>query len=1813
MSTTINDEVVKLSFDNSNFERNARTSMTTIEKLKASLNFDKSSQSFDNFSRTISASSFGNLERTLNSINHRFSLWGIAGATVISNLTKSAMHLGNVLVKNVTEPLLQGGKSRALNLAQARFMMDGLLHDAKKVEDVVGIAGNAVTDTAYSLDAAANTAAQFLASGLTDYDKLQKALSAVSGVAAMTNSRFEDIGQIFTTVSGNGRLMGDQLLQLSTRGLNAASVLAKAMGKTEEEVRKMTSKGEISFQQFYEAMFNAYGDQAKKSNETFTGSFANMKAAISRIGADFYDFLLKDATKIFNATKGKIKELHGNLGSFIQATKGAADTATRYILKVINAIDTSKISGFLDNTLGNVFRGISNNFMSKDMWVDFVNQSGDSAKLFKKEIKKTAKEYGINVNDMVKETGSFRKSLDKGWLTSDIIKDTLKRMKDLSKGNAEMEKSYKDLEKTANKVINGDFDNGAKRMEKLTKAGYDYGTVQNLVNKKLGSSVRHPEKMSDAMLKAAGYTEKEIKLLRELAKEAKETGTPLNDIIKSLDKQKTGGSMIFATLKNVLKPIRTIIEAIGKAFVNVFAPKSKGATGVREFITKIYELSKKLKISDETAQKITHAFTIVFSVIKKGIGFVISLIKFVVKLADSFGKFTKKLYENRDAHKKNTAATERNKTMLEGFLGILKGIAGIAKKVATVIVDIAKGIVDFVKKAAKLDGVQRLGNVIKDIVVGIIDKIKELGGLFGKVITPQVANMTSGLNADFFLTVIDNVANGIATFLENIKNAPDIISAFFGAIKDGASGFGDIFSGLFGGLGKKDIDLSGMDAVTTKITDFPTTIDNAKTNLETTLSGYVDTFKKRIENISPENIWKFIKGSAFVVIAAKIIKFFKSITDPVEGFKDIPKSIKNVLDKYAETLESTKRLNNANAFLKAAEAIGILAASILVLSFIPPDRLANTVVMLGFVIICTALLLAVVAAIMKVYAESKKVPTATETITDAFNKFIDRITAPISRFTDSLSRSIDKVAKGAFFVSLGIVIALIVWSLKSIQEIPDIGEAGLKLLTIVAFLGSFIVLLDKYVSEDFDAAGFGKFFSGLAFCVITLTAVTAILGMLPMDVLSNGLIALIGIMGTIAIFTAIVNQLKAAPGDMIKVSASLLILAIAIEALVLAITILGLLGKFSWGGILAILALVAGLGVLTSNFEGAKMLATAGALAALAGALNLLMIPVLIMGTMFETAASGILVLAGALMVLLLAGAFAESVAPGLVALTAALDGIGISVLAVGAGIALLSLGFYIAAQGVSVLGTALPILAQGLVAFADIVIANGPKIILAIGVIILGIVGAIAAAAAPIAAAVVGIIIAIIVTIADKMPEIINAIVTLVKAAGDAIFTLLTSDAPAKMASAFGMLWDTIVNFFTGYIIPGAKNLGQKIINAIIESLAQQSETLFGKNNFAAKWLRGLKKDVKEPSKDVGKEAGKGITDSTKETVEKDKQGIQDLFKGYATEGTKGFDLGINQWDPTKLLDDKTKGLGKQFDISETLNKNTNALKDMDVGNIKVGAADTSDLTKSLSDTKKSAKTSGTDAGNALISALSKVIKSAKGVKDAGASAARKGASGAKEARGSFVSAGNSLAAGLASGINSGSRGVETAVNHLAELANRAIRLKEKIKSPSRVWLAFGRFMAQGLINGLAAMETNVGRASSRFGAVAERGISKSLVSVSSLLNSNLDTNPTITPVLDASGVKRGISAINSQFGSQTLSFTAGVNANIASMMNAANSFQNGGNADVVSALSKLRNDINKVRPNVTNINGITYDDGSNITEAVGVLVNAAVVGGRA
>lgn len=204
------------------------------------------------------------------------------------------------------------------------------------------------------------------------------------------------------------------------------------------------------------------------------------------------------------------------------------------------------------------------------------------------------------------------------------------------------------------------------------------------------------------------------------------------------------------------------------------------------------------------------------------------------------------------------------------------------------------------------------------------------------------------------------------------------------------------------------------------------------------------------------------------------------------------------------------------------------------------------------------------------------------------------------------------------------------------------------------------------------------------------------------------------------------------------------------------------------------------------------------------------------------------------------------------------------------------------------------------------------------------------------------------------------------------------------------------------------------------------------------------------------------------------------------------------------------------------------------------------------------------------------------------------------------FKSIGMQLAEGFANGITAGTFMAVATAKAMAAAAEKAAKEELDINSPSKVFKAIGAGIPEGFVMGIDSLMSQVTNSSDAMAESAIGNVSKSISRIADLVNSDIDTQPTIRPILDLSDVESGASTIGSMFG---LTPSVGLMSNIGAINSAMSYGQNGGNSDVVSAIDKLGHKIDNIQGNTTNVNGVTYDDGSNVSNAVRSLIRAAKI----
>lgn len=334
MSYEVDNRVVRMQFDNEDFERRVKQSRQSLDDLKKATSFETSSNGIKNLQNEINKLDISNISSGIGALEKRFSAFGTFAGRIIENVADSAYNMISRTLTAIPRQITQGGWGRTKNIAFAKFMLQGQDFTEDAAQDLINNQVDlAVTGTPYGLDEAAKVASQLVASGIdfeksfdkfaqvkkdidedmknagdsfkitewTDQlDDLSKALLAVSGTAAMTNSSYSEIGDIFATVRSMGKLTAYQLNQFAARGLNLRAPLAEYLGVAEEDMADIIHDGGVSFDDLVNVAFENFADQAKKANSTIDGALANMKASLSRIGQFFTTPIHDNLIGIYN-------------------------------------------------------------------------------------------------------------------------------------------------------------------------------------------------------------------------------------------------------------------------------------------------------------------------------------------------------------------------------------------------------------------------------------------------------------------------------------------------------------------------------------------------------------------------------------------------------------------------------------------------------------------------------------------------------------------------------------------------------------------------------------------------------------------------------------------------------------------------------------------------------------------------------------------------------------------------------------------------------------------------------------------------------------------------------------------------------------------------------------------------------------------------------------------------------------------------------------------------------------------------------------------------------------------------------------------------------------------------------------------------------------------------------------------------------------------------------------------------------------------------------------------------------------------------
>ena len=1060
---------------------------------------------------------------------------------------------------------------------------------------------------------------------------------------------------------------------------------------------------------------------------------------------------------------------------------------------------------------------------------------------------------------------------------------------------------------------------------------------------------------------------------------------------------------------------------------------------------------------------------------------------------------------------------------------------------------------------------------IKEVVSGIAKLIGKLSGLGGGVVA------LTGSFGDFVSKIRDSIKES-GIFSKIIGGISYVLGILVGKIstvisyltkKIAAPSFEWLYA-LLKGIGKV---LSWL-------------ADKIGSVLSTIGKGLADAFRGG----DMSNALDLVNGGIIASILLTIKKFVSGFKGSLDGVASIGEKVGGILTSVKRVFEAYQKDLEAKVLLKIAAAIAILAGALLIIASIEPAKLMASLgaiaalfgTLIGSLAIISKMglltkgivkssvsMLIMSAAILILAGALKTVASIDE------NKLFNAVIAigalagiliASSKLLGKGSRRVMKTAKSLIAMSVAVYILA-----AACEKLAGIDEAGLKrsIVALGVVMGELVLFLKLMPN---NVVKMGSSLLALSTSLLIISFALTRIGKMNWKEIAKGLAALGGSIAILAV------GLKFMKGTM-SGSVALILAAVGLSMLVIP---LSLMGKMKWENIAKGLVVLATtltiLGVAAGLLSPvlAPMLALVGILALTGGAMIVLGLGLAAIATAFKITsfrdiAKGLMAIGGALLLFTILALPAALLSPILALLGVALITLGKGLLAIAAAFLLMDFGTI--AKGLMALGGALTVFT--LLALPALVLSP-LLLILAAAMMLLGKGTLYLAAGITALAAALSVGGALIVNgIKAMLLAIIGLIPSLIEAIGQGIILILKT-----IANSVGAIAEAITAIITA-VMKAIKDSTPAVVNTVFSVLEALLTKLV---EFTPKLIKA--------AADLIVALFNGLTENMPRILEAGVNTVLTYMDGIASQLPRitqaGFDMLIKFIDGiTTAIDNNTPILIAKMQklFLALLRAAVLVLTGGVVDIYKVGEKImSSGLIKGISD---------------KIGNLKKTVS--------------KGITGAKDAIkgkiGEWLQVGRDMVGGIVKGVTEKFTSIRDAAVNAVSNATEAVKKFLGINSPSKVFAAFGRGMDEGLVVGLNEYSGQVADSAEGVGKDAVNTMSKSIAGIADVVDSDVDTEPTIRPVLDLSDVKAGAGAIDGMLGSDR---SVGVMANVRSIGSMMNNRQNGSNSDVISAIKSLASKLDGSPRNVYNINGITYDDGSAVSNAVGELLRATTIEGR-
>lgn len=1085
MSREVDQRVVEMQFNNAQFERNTKQSLSTIEKLKAALKFDDVGDSFSGITKAAKNVNLEPVSDGANEVYYRFKALDVVAGTVLSNIVTKAFAAGTALAKALTidpmktglaeyetqinsvQTILANTQKEGTNLAQVNAALDELNHYADM--------------TIYNFTEMTRNIGTFTAAGVK-LDTSVQAIKGIANLAAVSGSTSQQASTAMYQLSqalaaGTVKLMdwnsvvnagmGGQVFQDALKETaRVHGVAIDEMIAKEGSFRETLQHGWLTASILTETLAKFTGDLSEEELRAI-GYTEDQIAAIIKMGETANDAAtkVKTFTQLIDTLKeavqsGWTQSWEYIIGDFEEAKELWTEISDR--LQTVISQSAEARNALLQ---GGLQSGLN----------QFIDQGiTDYSDLLTDMLAKIGKASGAITDEEIESAGGLAKTLKSGWLNADMLESSLLQV--------------------------------VKEASELSK----------LSDEQLESMSLSREKVNDI-----------LKQFTELEEKVQDGTISIDEFIEKMNRP-SGRENLIQSLYNVMDSFGKLMGTIKGAFDEVFPPMT--AETLYKITESIRDLTSNLIISDDTADKLRRTFKGLFSIAKIGVNIISTRARSIGNTVRAIGNLGV-IQGAANQFLEITSAIGDFLSMVEeatrGITKIGDGFGAAASKVGSVkeaFVTIAEAIetkftipefeTPIKTLTANFDSISKS---IKDF--GFSDKVvSSLEKLITLISTSGVSAFTvfsTAVGAAFY--VIRDICVNITEFI------PKAVNAILELPKTASEAFKEFSDGVSEGANRV---ISMLEKV---MEPFIKLRDIAIESLESTTS--LDIY--RILSLLDVGLLSVMVGQ----LAGSTKKLSDVFKDPVTKALD---SIAGAFDSISGAVKSWQRQNTIKSIQYVAVSMLALSGALYVMSKID---LVNMAAGLGAIVVMTATLVVAMSQFRKSLADistGKLVGLATVMVSIAGGAMI--LANAISELVNAIKPSGEEdlatnVLIFAAAVSGLTVLMVAVGKLSSMMSGTKAGVILTASVMLISLSGALKIMASAVASlASINPAGL---VSGLLTVLSLLSMLTYVVGKVDFSGLGlfNGL-ALVGFATSLYIVASAIGKLAAIPSNLVAGVAS---------------------------------------------------------------------------------------------------------------------------------------------------------------------------------------------------------------------------------------------------------------------------------------------------------------------------------------------------------------------------------------------------------------------------------------------------------------------------------------------------------------------------------------------------------------------------------------------------------------------------------------------------------------------------------------------------